>query len=172
MAGKDASDVAKRCLCLELLLQRLGLEIDEDDPAAERDAVREAWLARIGDLGLDAVLFAEGAFLERPAGGLTDQETEEIEGRVIGALVLLWALGRIQTQPSAAMLGEATALIGEHGVLGDGSISAANATVASAKLRPETELRDALAHHAATAGDPEQMAHTLSWLLEAARSPS
>lgn len=167
MAGKDASGAAKRCLCLELLLQRLGLEIDEDDPVAERDAVRQAWLARIGDLGLETVLLAEErAFLERPAGGLNDEEMEAIEGRVIGALVLLWSLGRLETRPSAWMLGEATLLIGERGLLGDGSISAANATVASVKLRPESELREALAHYSAATGEPEQMAQTVSWLLD------
>lgn len=173
MAAKEASEVAKRCLCLELLLQRLGLDIDEDDPAAERDAVRQAWLARVGDLGLETILHPEErAFLERPAGSLTEAETDDIEGRVIGALVLLWALKRLEARPSAALLGEATVLIGEHGILGDGSISAANATVAAAELRPESELREALAAYTTTTSKDEadQMVSALSvqmlsWLL-------
>jgi hypothetical protein len=139
--SRDATDVAKRCLCIELLLQRLGLEIDEDDPVAERDAVRIAWLSRLGQLGIDQTLLAdERALLERPIGDLTDAECDDIEGRVIHGLALLWALGRIPSPPDEAMLGEATAIIAEHGVLGDGSISAAKATVAGAKLRSGDDL--------------------------------
>lgn len=144
--SRDASDVAKRCLCIELLLQRLGLEIDEEDPVVERDAVRLAWLSRLGQLGIDQTLLAdERALLERPIGELTEAECDDIEGRVISGLALLWALGRIPSPPDADMLGEATALIAEHGVLGDGSISGAKATVAGAKLRQDTEIAAALA---------------------------
>jgi hypothetical protein len=144
--SRDASDVAKRCLCIELLLQRLGLEIDEDDPVGERDAVRLAWLSRLGQLGIDqTVLPDERALLERPVGQLTEAECDDIEGRVISGLALLWALGRIPSPPDDAMLGEATALIAEHGILGDGSIPGAKSAVAAAKLRAEGELASALA---------------------------
>lgn len=144
--SRDAVEVAKRCLCIELLLQRLGLEIDEDDPVTERDAVRTAWLSRLGQLGIDQTLLGdERALLERPIGELTDAECDDIEGRVIRGLALLWALGRIPSPPDDAMLGEATAIIAEHGVLGDGSISGAKATVAGAKLRASEELAAASA---------------------------
>jgi hypothetical protein len=127
MALKEATDVAKRCLCLELLLQRLGLEIDEEDPVAER-------------------------------------------------VVLLWSLSRLGGRPTAAILGVATRLMAEHGVLGDGSIPGAKATLGSVELRPEPELREGLeAYTAARAApdavaDPDQMvaaigAQSLSWVL-------
>jgi hypothetical protein len=175
MSRRDASDVAKRCLCIELLLQRLGLEIDEDDPVVERDAVRRAWLSRLGQLGIDqALLGEERALLERSIGELTEAECDEIEARVISGLALLWALGRIPSPPDAAMLGDATMLIAEHGVLGDGSISAAKATVESVKLRPDAELDAALAAYAKTKeesflGGPDHMVaalavKALSWL--------
>lgn len=182
MALKDASDVARRCLCLELLLQRLGLEIDEDDPVAARDEIRNAWLSRIGDLSLDGVILPdERAYLERPVGSLSEDETDDIEARVITAMVLLWALSRLPEAPSAAMLGDAVTLMAEHGLLGDGSISAANATVAAVQLRPESELRDASdAYARTTKGDaapagsaesPEEMVaklagQALSWVLD------
>ena len=181
MAQKDPPDVAKRCLCLELLLQRLGLEIDDDDPVEERETVRVAWLSRVGDLALEELLLPEErAFLERPVGELTEEETDDIEGRVICALVLLWAMRRLGARPSAAMLGDATRLISEYGVLGDGSISTANATARSTTLRPESELREELATYTRTQGDgrgegegqEEQMVsmlavQTLSWMLGA-----
>jgi len=191
MALKTATDVAKRCLCLELLLQRLGLEIDEEDPVAERDAVRRAWVSRLGQLGLEeAILADERALLERSVGDLTDEECDDIEGRVIGALVLLWSLSRLGGRPTSAILGVATRLMAEHGVLGDGSIPEAKATIGSVRLRPETELREALAAYTKARGasppesaeepgagpppapsDPEAMVaaigvSTLSWVLE------
>ena len=152
--ARDATDVAKRCLCIELLLQRLGLEIDEDDPVAERDAVRNAWLSRLGQLGIDQALVAdERALLERKVGELTEAECDDIEGRVIHGLALLWALGRIPAPPAAEMLGEATAIVAEHGILGDGSIPGAKAALASAKLRQDAELTAALADAAKAKDD-------------------
>ena len=179
MALKNATDVAKRCLCLELLLQRLGLEIDEEDPVAERDAVRRAWVSRLGQLGLeDAILADERALLERDVGDLTEAECDDIEGRVIGALVFLWSLSRLGGRPTAAILGAATRLMAEHGVLGDGSIPEAKAAIGSVQLRPESELRDALALYSAARGDaagaaaadPDQMVaaigvQSLAWVI-------
>jgi hypothetical protein len=173
--ARSASDVAKRSLCLELLLQRLGLEIDEDDPVEEREAVRRAWISRLGQLGIEeSFLEGERALLERPLGDLTENECDEIEGRVIYGLALLWALGRIASPPKAEILGEATALIAEHGILGDGSISAAKATVESVVLRPAGELAEARAAAAKTKdesflGGPEHMVaalvvQALTWL--------
>jgi hypothetical protein len=135
MAARSASDVAKRCLCIELLLQRLGLELDEEDPLEERDAVRRAWVSRLGQLGIEETLLPdERALLERPMDKLTEEECDQIERRVIGGLAFLWALGRIPSPPAPDMLGEATGLFAEHGVLGDGSISGAKAAVDGAQL--------------------------------------
>ena len=174
MAARSASDVAKRCLCIELLLQRLGLELDEEDAVEERDAVRRAWLSRLGQLGIEEALVPdERALLDRPMDKLTEEECDQIERRVIGGLAFLWALGRIPAPPTPDMLGEATALFGEHGVLGDGSISGAKAAVEGAKLRPDSELSETLAAYAKTKdesflGGPQHMVaalvvQALSW---------
>jgi Domain of unknown function (DUF4272) len=178
MTVKDASDVARRCLCLELLLQRLGLETDTEDTVAERDAVRRSWLSRLGNLGLESVILAdERLLLERPVGELSEDDLDDLDGRASGVLVFLWALGRLDVRPSFAAVEDIAALVSEHGLLGTGSISAANEAVVAARLRPETELQDALASYARTRGkarepsEPEKIvagiaAHHLEWVLE------
>ena len=169
-------EVAKRCLCLELLLQRLGLELDEEDAELERDAVRRAWLSRLGQLGLDETILAdERALIERPVGELTEEECDDIEGRVIGALVLLWSMSRLGARPTAQTLGIATRLIAEHGILGDGSIPEAKKAIDAVQLRPLTELEAAAETYRKTAetskpDDPEGMVAeigktTLAWVF-------
>ena len=176
MPSRNSADVAKRCLCLELLLQRLGLEVDDEDAEAERDAVRRAWLSRLGQLGLDdAILADERALLERPVGELSEEECDDIEGRVIGALVLLWAMGRLGARPTAQTLGIATRLIAEHGILGDGSIPEAKKTIEAVQLRPLTDLEAAAETYGKAAADakpddPEGMVSaigkaTLAWIF-------
>lgn len=180
MASKDAPDVAKRCLCLELLLQRVGLEVDDEDPADEREAIRVQWVARLGDLGLSlVVLREERALLERPVGELTEDEVDEMQGQASAALVFLWALGRLPAPPSVESVIDMPDLVAEHGVLGSGSISAALATVAASKLRPDAELREALETYAAKQGDgsaerelePSEVVavlttHALDWIID------
>lgn len=180
MATKNASEVAQRSLCLELLLQRVGLELDEEDHADKRDAFRKAWVSRLGDLDLEqALLPDERALLVRTIDELTQEEVDDIEGRVISAVVLLWALGRVKTLPTAETLGDAPDVVADSGVLGDGSVSGARETVAKATLRPEGELREALASAERARGDvssamtPEQMVagivvHALGWVLDPA----
>jgi hypothetical protein len=178
MTARDAVDVARRCLCLELLLQRLGLETDTEDPAAERDDVRRRWLSRLGDLGLEtAILPGERALLERPVGEMSEDDLDDLHGRACGALVLLWALGRLPARPSFADVEDMASIVGEHGLLGAGSISGANETVASASLRSATELREGLSAYARARGkareptEPEKIvagvaAHHLEWILD------
>lgn len=179
MQSRDAIDVARRCLCLELLLQRFGLETDTEDPAAVRDEVRRKWLARLGDLGLESAILAdERALLERPLGELSEDDLDDLHGRASGALVLLWALGRLEgPRPSFAAVDDMASLVGDHGLLGSGSIARANETVAGARLRAEAELREALAAYGRTRGkarepsEPEKIvagvgAHHLAWILD------
>lgn len=178
MDPKDAVEVARRSLCLELLLQRLGLETDTEDPRQQRDDVRRMWLSRLGDLGADAAILAdERALMERPVGELSEDELDDLHGRASGSLVLLWALGRLPSRPSFAAVDDMENLVAEHGILGDGSISKANATVNSSKLRSEDELREALTAYERTRGkarepsEPEKIvagvaAHHLEWILD------
>lgn len=180
MATKNASEVANRSLCLELLLQRVGLELDDEDHVDKRDAFRKAWVSRLGDLDLEqALLIDERDFLMRTVDELTQDEVDEIEGRVISAWVLLWALGRAASLPTTETLGDAPDVVAEKGVLGDGSVSGAREAAAKATLRPESELRDALVAADDARGDvsramtPEQMVagivvHALGWVVDPA----
>jgi hypothetical protein len=175
---RDAAEVARRCVALELLLQRLGLETDTDEPAEERDRVRAMWRSRVPDLGLEDELSpAERAHLERKVGELSDDDLDDLHGRVVGALVLLWALGRLPTRPASAEVDGMEELLAVHGVLGGGSIKAANATIAGATLRPESELEAACSHYERVRGKAREPssadaifggvgAHHLGWVLD------
>lgn len=172
---KNAIDVARRCLCLELLFQRYGLEGEEDD-VASRERARALWLSREQDLGIDQALAAdERALLERPVGAMTEDELDDLHGRAVGAAVLAWALGRA---PSPPKLAEVEAIVSDHGLLGDGSIARARTAAEAATLRAEGELDEALAVYLRVRGkareidDPERIfaglaAHHLTWILDA-----
>jgi hypothetical protein len=175
---RDAASVARRSVCLEILLQRLGLELDSDDPVPERESVRGMWMQRLGDLGVEASLLTEErALLERPVGTLTEDELDDLHGRASGALVLLWALGRLEPRPALSEVDTMAERLAESGVLGDGSISGARAAMAEARLRPVDELRAALAAYERTRGkarepsEPERLfalvaAHHVAWVLD------
>lgn len=178
MNPREPLDVARRCLCLELLLQRFGLEADAEDPVAAREEVRAKWLARIPDLELDgAIVPSERALLERPVGSLSEDDLDELHGRASGALVFLWALGRLPARPTFASVEDMADIVAEHGLLGAGSISKAKETAHAARLRDASELRDAAAAYARVRGkarepsDPEKIvagvaAHHLDWILD------
>lgn len=166
---RSAVDVARRCLCLELLAQRSVLEQDD---AADADTVRATWASRVGDLGI-TLTSEESAFMERGVGKLTEDERDDLDGRSTGAAVLLWALGRTSTKPTFANADE---LVAEHGLLNDGSIAKAKAAAENASLRGEAELDTALSGFLRARGkakdpsDPEQIyagvaAHHLTWIL-------
>lgn len=180
MDPRDAQEVARRSLCLELLLQRLGLETDDEDPAAEREKVRAAWAGRLAALGVeDALLPEERAFLDRPVGELSEDDLDDLHGRATGALVLLWALGKLETRPNAASVDAIAELLGEHGLLGDGSISRAKDAVAGAKLRDLPAVDEARIAYERTRGKAKEPteaekifagvgAHHLAWVLDRA----
>lgn len=162
-------DVARRCLCLELLAQRSVLEQDE---TPEADAVRAKWASRVSDLGI-APTEAETALLERAVGKLTEDEKDDVEGRSMGAAVLLWALGRTDAKPTFATADD---VVADQGLLNDGSIAKAKANAENASLRSEEDLDALLATAVKARGkakdpsDPEQIyagitAHHLTWIL-------
>lgn len=173
--SKPAIDVARRCLCLELLLQRYALETDSDEPVADRERARVMWLSREGDLGILETLGAEErALLERPVGGLSEDDLDDLHGRAAGAAVLAWALARAPERP---LLADVEMIVAEHGLLGDGSITRARAAAEGASLRPERELDEALAAYVRVRGrareldDPARIfagvaAHHLTWILD------
>lgn len=175
---KDAADVARRCLCLELLLQRLALEVDEEDTKDSLEKVRLGWLRAATDLGLDGVLLPdERGYLERPVGSLGEDDRDDVHGRATAALVLLWALGNLPERPLLAHVHDALDLVSGHGVLGDGSVSGAKENVTKAKLRPVGDLRAAYAAYTQERGKmtdddtPEEVVgtlgfRTLGWVLD------
>jgi hypothetical protein len=177
---RAAVEVARRCVCLELLFQRERLETDTEDPIGDREEARRAWASRLGDGGLaiDAVLLPEErAFLERPVGGLSEDELDDVHGRAVGAPVLLWALGRLEARPSSASVDELEATLATAGLLGDGSISRARKAAEEARLRPAAELDEARRAYLRTRGkareveDPARIfagiaAHHLTWVLD------
>lgn len=165
---RSPADVARRCLCLELLAQRSVLEQDGD---ADAEAARAKWASRVGDLGV-ALSPEENKLFERPVGELTEDERDDLEGRAAGAAVLLFALGRC-AKPTFALADD---LVAEHGLLGDGSIAKAKTAAENATLETEEELDAALLAFLKTRGkakdpsDPEQLyagvaAHHLTWIL-------
>lgn len=168
-------DVARRCLCLEVLFQRYGLEIERDAPAGPRESARAAWVSRLVDLGIADVLAAEErALLEQAVGALTEDDLDDLHGRATGAAVLLWALGRA---PAVPKLVDVEEVVGTHGLLGDGAIGKARQAAEHATLRSEREIDDALAASLRLRGkarevdDPERLfagvaAHHLTWVLE------
>lgn len=178
MATKDPALVARRCLCLELLAQRLVLETDDDEPVADRERARTMWLSRLGDLGVDDELADdERTLLERPVGELSEDELDDLDGRASVALVLAWALGRLEQRPSFASTNALADTLADHGLLGDGSIARAKAAAESARLRPDAEIEAARSAYERTRGkarevtDPEKIfaeiaAHHLEWVLD------
>lgn len=178
MTSRDAQEVARRTICLELLLQRFGLETSDEVPLTEREKLRQLWVSRLGELQVEGELLPpERAFLERPVGSLSEDDLDDIHGRAIGALVLLWALGRLQAKPGAANIEQLADLLGTHGLLGDGSISKAREAIRGATLREATALDEACAAYERTRGkakeatDPEKIiaelaAHHLACILD------
>jgi hypothetical protein len=174
---RSAADVARRCLCLELLFQRYALETDGDEAVAEREKARATWLSRDADLGIDRELSGdERAWLQRPVGQLGEDDLDDVHGRATGAAVLAWALGRAPSRPKLADVED---VVSEHGLLGDGSIAGARSASEAATLRSEAELDEALAAYLRVRGkakdidDPERIfagvaAHHLTWVLDAA----
>lgn len=176
--SKDASVVANRLLCLEVLAQRQVLEEEKDESEEARERARSAWASRIDDLGIGEHLLAdERGFLERAVGTLSEDDLDDLDGRVSGALVLLWALGRLESRPTFETVTELEEHLTVRGLLGDGSISKAKAEAEKAKLRPDDELDAALSAYLKVRGkakeldDPEKIvaavgAHHLTWILD------
>lgn len=176
--SKDAKVVARRLLCLEVLFQRQALEEGHDESPDARERARAAWASRIDDLGIGVDLLAdERAFLERPVGTLSEDDLDDLDGRVSGSVILLWALGRLETRPTFKTVTELEEHLAVRGLLGDGSISVAKAEAEKATLRPADELDAALGAYLKVRGkakeieDPEKIvaavgAHHLTWILE------
>lgn len=174
---RTALEVARRCLCLEVLAQRLALESDESEPIEARERARTAWLGRLGDLGVDAEIAAdERALLERGVGDLEEEDLDDLDGRVSTAPVLLWALGRIDARPTFASTAALDEVLAEHGLLGDGSVARARSAAEAASLRDEDAVASATRAYEKTRGmaretdDPEKIfaelaADELAWVL-------
>lgn len=175
MIPPTAIDVARRCLCLELLHQRLLLE-EADDAIDDRERARVAWLGRHDALGVTASLSdQERVLLAAPVGTLDDEALDDLHGRATGAVVLLWALGRLDARPTWKTIEAMEQVLADHGLLGDGSVSQAKAAAEAARLRDEGERDEAWNAYSKSRGkarevdDPERIfaevaAHHLAWI--------
>jgi len=175
---KSAVAVARRCVCLELLHQRLGLETDREAGVDERETVRAAWAARLERLALEGELLPEErTFLERPVGSLSEDDLDDLEGRATGAIVFLWALGRTEMRPTYEASLSLDETLATGGLLGDGSIARANEAIANATLRDAIAISEALATFERLRGkakeptEPDRImagvaAHHLAWVLD------
>lgn len=175
MTSPNAHEVARRCLCLELLHQRLLLE-EADDAVDDREQARVAWMGRHDALGVTATLTEEErALLAEPIGALDDEDLDDLHGRATGAVVLLWALGRLEARPTFKTVETMEDVLADHGFLGDGSVSRARAATESARLRDQAERDEAWSAYSKSRGkarevdDPERIfaevaAHHLAWV--------
>ena len=167
--------MARRCLCLELLHQRLLLE-EADDAVEDRERARIAWLGRHDALGVSASLSDdERALLTAPVGTLDDDALDDLHGRATGAVVLLWALRRLDARPTFKTIEAMEETLAVHGLLGDGSVSRARAAAEGARLRDDGEREEAWNAYAKSRGkarevdDPERIfaevaVHHLAWI--------
>jgi hypothetical protein len=176
--NRTAVEVARRCICLELMHQRFVLEQsgDEEDPVAEREKARQLWCGRLTDLGVDDVLLAEEkALLDKEVGTLDEDALDDVHGRATGALVLLWALGRLEVRPSFETVNQMEAVLADHGLLGDGSISKCKEAAQAATLRTDNERENARHSYVRTRGKAKEVeegdrifaevaAHHLQWV--------
>jgi hypothetical protein len=158
--------------------QRFVLEQSDegDDPVAEREKARQLWCGRLTDLGVDEVLLAEEkVFLNKEVGTLDEEALDDVHGRATGALVLLWALGRLEVRPSFETVNEMEAVLTDHGLLGDGSITKAKEAVEAATLRTDNERENARHTYVRTRGKAKEVeeadrifaevaAHHLQWI--------
>lgn len=158
--------------------QRFVLESagGDDDPIADREKARQMWCSRLTDLGVsDALLSEEKALLEREVGTLDEDALDDVHGRATGALVLLWALGRLELRPSFESVNAMEAVLADHGLLGDGSITKAKEAVEGATLRTDSERENARQTYVRMRGkakdvdDPDRIfaevaAHHLQWI--------
>jgi hypothetical protein len=175
---KPAIDVARRSLCLELLFQRYLLEGDREASADELERARATWRAQLAPLGIEGEISdAERALLDAPVGGLSEDDLDDAHGRGAGALVLLWALGRLPVRPAMTAIEAIDEALATHGLLGDGAIKRARAETEAATLRPAAELEEGHRAYVRTRGkardveDPDRVfaevaAHHLEWVLD------
>jgi len=140
---RSVDEVVKRCVCVEIVCQRLALE-QQAGEVDDADVMRRDLIATADKLDVaDSMTKAEKAVLEAPIGSL-DLEDDGFSTFFADATVLLWCLNRIKTLPTVAELATETL----NDVLAAGFWSLGGKTILQAmhdaKLRSQAELGRAL----------------------------
>ena len=144
---KSVERVVHRCLGLELLAQRGGLEDNDEVPAAEREGIRSEWVGRRAELGFDPELLDdERAALDSPVGSLSEEQMLDLDANGLLACILLWCLGRTDHLASPAELLDfevVVELLDEQGLLAPAASDGINAALQAVTLRTDQELLEA-----------------------------
>ncbi len=140
---RSLDEVVKRCVCVEIVCQRLALE-QQASEVANADKMRDDLIATADKLDVaDSLTKAEMAVLSSPLGSL-DLDDDGFSTFFADAAVLLWCLKRIDTLPTVAELATETL----NDVLAAGFWSLGGKTILQAmrdaKLRPQEELAQML----------------------------
>jgi hypothetical protein len=104
---RSVQDVVKRCVCVEIVCQRLALE-QQSEEVEDAEKMRADLVTSADKLDvLDAMTSTETAVLQAPLGSL-DLEDEAFSMFFADAAVLLWCLNRIEALPTVAELASET----------------------------------------------------------------
>jgi hypothetical protein len=167
---RSVQEVVKRCVCVEIVCQRLALE-QQAEEIKNADQMRADLLTSAEKLDvLDSMFEAERAILDAPLASL-DLEDEGFSVFFADAAVLLWCLGRIKTLPVVGEL-ETDVL---NDVLATGFWSLGGGEILQAmylaKLRDPVELKQMLSRvsKAVKARDtdspPFTVLYVIPWIL-------
>jgi hypothetical protein len=169
---RSVQEVVKRCVCIEIVCQRLALE-QQVEEIKGADKMRADLVTSAEKLNvLDSMFQEERAILDAPLGTL-DLEDEGFSVFFADAAVLLWCLGRIKTLPVVGDL-ETDVL---NDVLAAGFWSLGGSEILQAmylaELRDQAELKRMLSRvsKAVKARDtdspPFTVLYVIPWILSA-----
>lgn len=150
---RSSHDVAKRCLCLELVAQRIALEHQAEELGADAATLHEGLLAAVDELALEASFFGSELPLLHARLGAADLDDPTLDAAFADLAILLWCLGRIEELPTVEQLmGDEISDVLGAGYLAtaEGDLEAVEAALKNATLRPRPML-DAVLEHVAKA---------------------
>jgi hypothetical protein len=144
---RSSQDVAKRCLCLELVAQRIALEHQAEELGPDAATLHEGLLAAVDELALEPSFFGTELPLLRARLGTADLDDPTLDAAFADLAILLWCLGRIEALPTVEQLmGEEISEVLSAGYLAsaEGDLEAVEAALRNAKLRPKPTLDSVL----------------------------
>jgi hypothetical protein len=144
---RTSQEVARRCLCLELVSQRVAIEHQAPDLGDDAASLHEGLMTTVSELGLEASF--HGTELEhlRATIGALDMDDPTLDVALADLAILLWCLGRIEQLPTVEQLmSDALDEVLAAGFLAraEGDLEAVAVALGEAKLRPTAELEPVL----------------------------